>query len=81
MARRSAKGALRRSSDPTASRSNATKDAGVDWASAFTREAAGWIRWERASKASPSGPATTISPSTTMRSGRARVTAATTSGK
>ena len=34
-------------------------------ASSFTRDAAGWIRWRRASKSSPSSPTITISPSIT----------------
>jgi hypothetical protein len=39
-----------RSSSPSASRSNATNDAGVSTASRLTREAAGWMRCPSTSK-------------------------------
>ena len=46
-----------------------------------TRDSAGWMRWLSASKSRRPSTATTISPSTTQRSGRFAFTAATTSGK
>ena len=57
--------------------------AGVCSASIFTRLAAGWIRCCSASKSSlsPEAPITTISPSTTQRSGRFALIASTSSGK
>ena len=56
-------------------------DAGVSVASIRTREAAGWMRWDRASKSSPSGPATTTSPSSTHRAGSCDLMVSTSSGK
>ena len=50
-------------------------------ASSSTRDSAGWIRWDRASKSRPVGPAMTISPSTTQRSGRLARNDTTSSGK
>ena len=49
--------------------------------SSSTRESAGWIRWDSASKSSPDGPAMTISPSRTQRSGRLARSDSTSSGK
>ena len=51
-ARRSPCGTARRSSSPSASRSQATNDAGVSSASIRTRDSAGWIRRSSASNAS-----------------------------
>ena len=64
-----------------ASRSKPTNDAGVSAASRSTRDFAGWIRCCSAPKSSVAPVATTISPSTTQRSGSSLRTAATTSGK
>jgi hypothetical protein len=61
--------------------SKATNDAGVVPASSLIRDSAGWIRCESASKSSPEGPAITISPSRTHRSGRSRWSGAMSSGK
>ena len=69
-ARRSPCGTVRRSSSPSASRSQATNDAGVSAASIRTRDAAGWIRSSSASKASAALGAITTSPSSTQRSGK-----------
>ena len=80
-ARRSRCGASRRSSPPTASRSKATNDAGVSFASFATRDAAGCRRSCSASKSSPCGVAMTISPSTTQPSGRRASSASCSSGK
>ena len=57
----------------TASRSNATNRAGVSTASFAMRDAAGWMRCCSASKSSPRGDVTTISPSRTQPSGSGRV--------
>ena len=57
------------------------KLAGVASASMFTRLAAGCRRCWSAQKSSPLSPGTTISPSTTQRSGRLVLIAAATSGK
>ena len=46
-----------------------------------TREAAGWIRWSRASKSRPFLPAMTISPSTTARAGNPWRSGSMSSGK
>ena len=70
VARARSKGELARSSSPSASRSKATNEAGVSSASFRMRLCAGWIRLSSASKSSPPGPAMTISPSTTQRSGQ-----------
>jgi hypothetical protein len=78
---RSAKGVSSSDSSPRASRSKATKDAGVSAASRSTRDAAGWMRCSSDSKSSRSPRGTTISPSTTQRSGSWALTASTTSGK
>ncbi len=80
-ARRSANGRPVRSSSPSASRSNATYDAGVSAASRRTRESAGWIRCCSTSNSSRPSTATTISPSTTQRSGSSALNASTSSGK
>ena len=61
----------RRSSPSAASRSKATNDAGVSFASFATRDAAGCRRSCSASKSRPCGVAITISPSTTQPSGSA----------
>jgi hypothetical protein len=45
------------------------------------REAAGWMRFSRASKSRPRGPAMTTSPSTTALSGREALSGSTSSGK
>ena len=55
--------------------------AGVSVASMFTLEAAGWMRWSRASKSRPGPLAITISPSTTQRGGSWALAASTISGK
>src|SRR3984893_3113897 len=79
--RRTARGALRRSSSPSASRSQATNEAGACAESSFTRDAAGWMRKSRASKSSPPPPTLTISPSTTQRSDSMAASGAMSSGK
>src|SRR4029077_5225480 len=79
--RRTARGALRRSSSPSASRSQATNEAGACAESSFTRDAAGWMRKSRVSKSSPPTPAITISPSTTQRSDSVAASGAMSSGK
>jgi DNA ligase D-like protein (predicted polymerase) len=79
--RRAAVAVARRSASPSARRSKATNEAGVSAASRLMREAAGWMRWDRASKSRPDGPATTISPSSTHRAGSWSTRAATSSGK
>ena len=61
----------RRSSSPSASRSQATNDAGDSSASIFTRDAAGWMRSSSASNSSAPSRAMTTSPSRTQRSGSA----------
>ena len=66
---------------PAASRSKATKDAGVDCASLATREAAGCSRCCSASKSRPLSPTTTISPSSTQPRGRVCASARSSSGK
>ena len=71
----------RRSSSPSASRSQATNDAGDSAASIFTRDAAGWIRSRSASKSSEPSREMTTSPSSTQRSGSAALSGATSSGK
>jgi hypothetical protein len=43
-------------SSPSASTSNTTSAAGVVSASMFTRDAAGWMRWESSSKSSRALP-------------------------
>src|SRR3954453_21454667 len=80
-ARRCPNGTSSSASSPRASRSKATKEAGVCSASRFTRDSAGWIRCSSASKSSRSPRGMTISPSATHRSGSSSFTAATTSGK
>src|SRR5438270_351980 len=80
-ARRQFLAALRTSSPFAASRSNATKAAGVSCASFATRDAAGWRRSCSASNSSPCGVAITISPSTTEPEGRAAMKVACSSGK
>ena len=66
---------------PTASRSNATNDAGVSSASILTRDSAGWMRICSRSNSSPCGPATTTSPSTMHSGGKVPTSAGTSSGK
>ena len=56
-------------------------EAGLSWASIFTRDAAGWMRSSSASNSRPAFPAMTISPSTTLRSGSSRSSGASSSGK
>ena len=68
-ARRSPWGTSRRSSSPSASRSQATNDAGDSAASIRTRDSAGWIRSSSASNSSAPSRAITTSPSSTQRSG------------
>ena len=62
------------SRSPSASRSNATNDAGVSAARRRTRDSAGWMRCSSASKSRPRvvGGGETISPSTTHRCGQLR---------
>src|SRR5947208_5247211 len=79
--RRAASGALRRSSSPSASRSQATNEAGACAESSFTRDAAGWMRKSRVSKSSPPTPTITISPSITQRSDGMAASGAMSSGK
>src|SRR5439155_15844773 len=79
--RRTASVTSRRSSLPSASRSQTTNEAGASAARSFTRDAAGWMRRSSASKSSPPAPTMTISPSTTQRSGSVAVRGATSSGK
>ena len=62
--------ATRRSSPSSASRSNATNDAGISAASFFTRDAAGAAASAERRSRARAAPAITISPSTTQRSGR-----------
>ena len=50
-------------------------------ASILIRDAAGWMRWSRASKSRPLSPAMTISPSSTQRSGMLARSAGGSSGK
>ena len=64
-----------------ASRSKATNEAGVSFASFATREAAGCSRSCSASKSSPRGVAMTISPSMTQPSGSRSSKASCSSGK
>jgi len=79
--RRTARGSLRRSSSPSASRSQATNEAGACAESSFTRDAAGWMRKSRVSKSSPPTPTITISPSITQRSDGMAASGAMSSGK
>ena len=82
-ARRSANGRPVQSVSSSASRSNATNEAGVCPASSRTRLSAGCTRWSRASKSSrrPSPAGMMISPSITQRAGMCLRTASTSSGK
>jgi len=66
---------------PAASRSKATKPAGVSLASRAMRDAAGWMRCCKASKSSPFGPATTISPSRMQPLGNCSASTFSSSGK
>ncbi len=79
--RRSENGWPVRSRSSRASRSKATKLAGVFSASIRTRDSAGWSRCWRASKSRPPSVTTTTSPSTTHRGGSARCSSSTSSGK
>lgn len=78
---RAENGASMRSSVPVASRSKATKDAGVFSASSRTRDCAGWMRCCNASKSSDWPLISTISPSTTHLGGSSCRMASTSSGK
>ena len=82
--RRSRNGFSTKFSWPSASRSKATKLAGVSRLSLAIREAAGWMRCWRVSKFSRSpvsGSIMTISPSMTEWSGKFATIASTSSGK
>ena len=80
-ARRSRNGCSHNDSSPSASRSNATYDAGISSASLLTREAAGCWRCCNASKSRPRSFATTSSPSSTTRSGSCSSSGSRSSGK